>query len=324
LKNISVIIHGPVHTSASRNMEAGIIEKSIASVREHLPGARIILSTWPDQFTDALDIDELVISEDPGANIIAYDFDGSPLKENNNRQIVAVSAGLKQVKTPYAIKLRSDNYLLHSGFIGWQKAYPKRTDILALFKERVVVSHRLTKRFSDGYPIVRHLCDFFAYGLTEDLLKMWDVALLDNFPFDPSKFGQGQHMSAPNRIVSAEQHFASRWITKLNPDSAYLKGHFDYSDELNREWEHVVANNLVVVEANNLGLKTIDRLKSNKYRANEMSHAEWQMLYQKFCDPELYAANWQLKLDKTWYRAFKAPFNKLKLKMKFKKNALGL
>jgi hypothetical protein len=305
-------------------MPLGITQLSIQSVREYLPGAKVILSTWGGENVDSLDIDELVISEDPGANIIAYDFDGSPLKENNNRQIVAVTAGLKQVKTRYAIKLRSDNYLLHSGFIGWQKAYPKRSDELALFNERVVVSHRLTKRFSDGYPIVRHLCDFFAYGLTEDLLKMWDVALLDNFPFDPNKLGKGQHMSAPNRILSAEQHFTSSWITKLNPRSVYLKGHFDYSDELNLEWEHIVANNLVVIEANNLGLKTIGRLKSNKYRANEMSHAEWQILYQKFCDPELYTANWQLRFDKTWYRFCKAPFNKLKLKLKFKKDALGL
>ena len=121
-KHISVVIHGPVQATPDRGMETGITEKAITSIREHLPGAHIILSTWPGQPTESLDIDELVISDDPGANIIAYDFDGTPLTENNNRQIVAVAAGLRKVKTPYAIKLRSDNYLLHSGFIGWQKA----------------------------------------------------------------------------------------------------------------------------------------------------------------------------------------------------------
>ena len=324
INNITVVLHGPVQANPDRPMEPGITEKALLSIRKHLPGAHILLSTWEGQPTDGLDIDELVLNQDPGQNIIAYDFDGSALKENNNRQIVAIREGLKRVKTKYAIKLRSDNFLLHSGFIGWQQAYPLHNSDLRLFKERVVVSHRLTKLYSDGYPIVRHLCDFFAYGLTEDLLKMWDLPLFEDFPFDKSKLGQGQHMSAPQRILSAEQHFASRWITKLSPSSSYLKGHFDYNGDLKQEWELIMANNLVIVEANNLGLKTIGRLKSTRYRANEISHAEWQVLYQKYCAPDFFAPRWQLRLDKIWYRKLKAPLAKLKLKMKRKKDALGM
>lgn len=324
INNITVVLHGPVQANPDRPMEQGITEKVLQSIRNHLPGSHILLSTWEGQPTDGLDIDELVLNQDPGQNIIGYDFDGSALKENNNRQIVAVRNGLKQVKTKYAIKLRTDNFLLHSGFIGWQQAYPLRHPELQLFKERVVVSHRLTKLYSDGYPIVRHLCDFFAYGLTEDLLNMWDLPLFEDFPFDEAKLGQGQHMSSPQRIVSAEQHFVSRWITKLNPDSLYLKGHFDYNDELKQEWELIMANNLVIVEANNLGLKTIDRLKSTRYRANEISHAEWQVLYKKNCDPNFFAPHWQLRIDKTWYRKLKAPLSRLKLNMKRKKDALGM
>ena len=324
IDRITVVLHGPVQANPDRSMEAGVTQKAIQSIRNNLPDAHIILSTWEGQPVEGLDIDELVLNKDPGPNIIGYDFDGRALKENNNRQIVAVREGLKRVATKYAIKLRSDNFLLHSGFIGWQKAYPLRHSELQLFTERVVVSHRLTKLYSNDYPIVRHLCDFFAYGLTEDLLKMWDLPLFDDFPFNDSQLGQGQHMSAPRRIVSAEQHFVSRWITKLNPSSVYLKSHFDYDKELDFEWKLIMANNLVIVEANNLGLRTVDRLKSHRYRANEISHAEWQSLYRDFCDPSFLAPKWQLRLDKTWYRKLKSPIGRLKLRLKRNKDALGM
>lgn len=317
---ISVVIHGPVNSTASRHMPEGITKKAINSVRECLPGAKIIISTWEGQFTNDLDYDHLVFNSDPGPNVIAYDTDGMNHKHNDNRQIVAIREGLKQVKTRYAIKLRSDNYLLHSGFVGLQQAYPLRCDEWKLLEERVVVAHRFTKIQSDGYPIVRHLCDFFAYGLTTDLLKMWDIPLLADFKPDESIKNRPQYLEYPNRKLSPEQHFCSRWIQKLAPNAYYPKHHFDCNQQLMKEWECIMANNLVIIEASNLGLGTTPRLKTHRIKANEISHAEWLMHYSEYCAPIFTPPKYQFYFGGYIYRRAKAPLERIKKKLKTKNN----
>ncbi len=97
--DISVVVQGPVQARDDRPMDEGITYRSLQSIRQYLPGAHIILSTWPDQNLQGLDYDELVICEDPGPNIYRYLADGTPGKLNNNRQIVSSREGLKRVKT---------------------------------------------------------------------------------------------------------------------------------------------------------------------------------------------------------------------------------
>lgn len=317
-KDISVVVHGPVMALPDRDMEQGITQKALASVRQHLPGATLILSTWEGQDLSGLEADLVQLNRDPGPNIIAYDRQQRPLRENNNRQIVAVVEGLKRVTTPYAVKLRSDNYLRHSGFIGLQAAYPIRHDSLRLFDERLVVAHKYTKMASDGYPIVRHLCDYFAYGRTTDLLRLWDIPLLTDFPLDPAIKGRGQYAAYPNRLLSTEQAFVNLWLTKLHPDTVSITHHFQNSEALQREWELVLANNFVVAEAHNLGLKTVHRLKSHTVRANEMDHPEWQMLYNRYCDPLFLPPTIEYKFGSHLYRKLKSPFERLKHAIKRK------
>ncbi|MCF1428883.1 MAG: WavE lipopolysaccharide synthesis family protein [Shewanella sp.] len=317
--DISVVIHGPVNSLPERDMEQGITLMAINSVRQHLPGAKIILSTWEGQNVADLDVDEVVLNQDPGPNIMGYYPDGTPYKENNNRQIVAVKEGLKRVNTSYAVKLRSDNYLLHSGFVGLQQAFPKRCEALKLLNERVVVLHRFTKMQTAGRRIVRHLCDLFAYGRTKDLLKMWDIPLQSDYPYNPDIKGKSQYAYFPERVLSTEQLFCSKWLTKLNPDSRMLNFHHDCDESLLREWQLLLANNLIIAEANNAGVATTARLKADKSRANEISSAEWQVLYQKYCDTSYYQPKQRFWLETGLYRALKAPFELIKQSLKKRK-----
>ncbi|MGI2258559.1 WavE lipopolysaccharide synthesis family protein [Shewanella sp. GXUN23E] len=316
--DISVVIHGPVSSLPDRGMDEGITQKSVQSVREHLPGARIILSTWEDQDVSGLDYDVLKLNQDPGCNIVGYNKAHEPRKENNNRQIVAVREGLKLVETPYAVKLRSDNYLCHSGFVGLQQAFPYRAENYRIFDERVVVPHKYTKMVTDGRQIARHLCDFFAYGRTTDLLRMWDIPLLEDYPLDTNIHNRPQYHGCPERIISAEQHFTCRWLAKLTGDQAYLQHHFDASPALLTQWQQILANNFVISEAHNMGLKTVARLSSHKVRANEMSHAEWQMLYRQYCYPEYLPPVYQYYFGGMLYRKLKSPWEKIKRRIKAK------
>lgn len=70
---------------------------------------------------DGLDYDQVLELDDPGANTVFYD--GQPIKLNNNRQMYSTHMGLKAVKTPYAVKLRTDNLLTGRQFVELYERY---------------------------------------------------------------------------------------------------------------------------------------------------------------------------------------------------------
>lgn len=55
--DISVVVQGPVQSFQDREQEPGITQKCLESVRQHLPGSTLILSTWPGQELAGLDYD---------------------------------------------------------------------------------------------------------------------------------------------------------------------------------------------------------------------------------------------------------------------------
>lgn len=126
--DITVVVQGPVQAYQGRDQQAGITQVCLDSIRTHLPGARIILSTWEGQNCTGLAPDLLLQHPDPGANVVAYNAQGEAQKLNFNRQIVSTCEGLKRVETPYAVKLRSDNYLTGHGFVTALEQFPARCD----------------------------------------------------------------------------------------------------------------------------------------------------------------------------------------------------
>ena len=60
-KDISVIVQGAINKNETI--------KCLQSIRQYLPGAEIILSTWEGSNITDLDYDNLILSKDPGAAI---------------------------------------------------------------------------------------------------------------------------------------------------------------------------------------------------------------------------------------------------------------
>ena len=58
-KDISVVIQGAIDPIETK--------KCISSIKQYLPGAEIILSTWENSNLEGLEYDHLVLSKDPGA-----------------------------------------------------------------------------------------------------------------------------------------------------------------------------------------------------------------------------------------------------------------
>lgn len=286
-EEITVVVQGPVQTLNGRKQEEKITRRCLLSVREWLPGARIILSTWPSQNLNDLNYDELVVSEDPGPNIRNFHADGSPQKYNNNRQIVSTLAGLKRVTTPYALKLRSDNYLTNNHFVDLQSKYPKRSDKQAIFQERVVVSNVFTRKYAKGFRVAHHLSDFFYFGLTADLLKIWDLELLPNI--DQIEASQINQKSC-GYPIDCTQMFWIKALKKFDT-SVDLTGLLDGNKAQHRKSDLYYANNLIIGAREDIGLGLEQKFSGEariarlQGRCAQWQLFEWEDLYKRHCDP---------------------------------------
>lgn len=288
--DITVVVQGPVQSMPERPQDEGITKRCLTSVRRFLPGARVVLSTWEDQDLAGLDYDELVINEDPGRNIIGYQRDGEPRNENTNRQIVSTMGGLRRTETRYAMKLRADNFLTGTGFKELQQRYNQRCDENRILEERVVITNTLMRRYYRGRRVAFFLSDFFDFGLTTDVMNIWDLPLLEDFPFNPGLKGAQQHRGAPAPTTDVDQVLAERFIDKHREEPLNIADVFDTSGDKLRESDIFFANNFVVATPDEIGLGlplkfTEGRQAKFSSRATCLASPEWQHLYRKYCDP---------------------------------------
>jgi hypothetical protein len=285
--DITVVVQGPVQSLSDRGQEEGITKKCLNSVRKYLPGAKIILSTWHDQDLSGLNYDQLILCDDPGRNIRQYRKSGSPQYYNNNRQIVSTLEGLKHVTTKYAIKLRSDNHLTSDHFVSLQRQFPMRGKEYQFLKERVVVTNAFTRKYAKGHKVAFHLSDFFYFGLTEDLLTLWDLPLIRDF--EPQK-NLDFSPCYPNYLIDCTQLFWLLALQKFSP-SITLDHLLDNSKKKIKQSEYCYANNLIIASPRELGLALGEKFSNGKARisrekgkCSHLQFTEWQALYNKYCD----------------------------------------
>lgn len=173
--DISIIIQGPVVGKPLDLYENQGTQQCIDNIREHLPYAEIIVSTWEGTEIHHLkEVDKIVFSKDPGA-ITYNDYELKGVYNNNNRQIVSTYAGLKAATKPYAIKFRCDFQIKNLKFLEtfgkYKEVYRKR-----YFKERILCLSNTT-RDPIKIPLLNHICDLIQFGYTEDLQKLWNIPL---------------------------------------------------------------------------------------------------------------------------------------------------
>jgi len=276
-EDISVVIQGPVQNYKGRNQEEGSTSRCLLSIRQHLPGATIILSTWEDQDLSGLDFDQLVVSEDPGSN------DDGFCPQNYNRQILSTKAGLKQVKTHYAMKMRGDNFLTGDEFKYVQQRYKAADKTDQIFKEKVVINSNLFRRFSRCQEVILFPSDFFYFGLTTDLKKIWDQPFFLDQP-DADYFISRKQDFSHLSPLEAEQVYCVLWMRTLTDKSPMMAHRFDHTKQAIVFWHRFVASNLIVFEPGNIGLGLRKSSLRNRTRPNEFTSWDWLSLYRKYCD----------------------------------------
>ena len=176
-EDISVVIQGPIHREPRESHNGCSTSNSIKSVRQHLPGASIILSTWKGENCDDLDADQFIFNEDPGP--IHKSISGPWEAHNNlNRQIVSTLNGIKAVTTPYALKFRGDQSLNNGQLAKLFSASDTKSPNTQLESKIIASSwHTLD---SSLYPSPFRVSDLVQFGRTNDLINYWNTPLAPN------------------------------------------------------------------------------------------------------------------------------------------------
>lgn len=300
--DIGVVVQGPV--------VHGVTRLCLESVRRQLPSAQVVLSTWRGSDVSGLDFDLLVECDDPGAHVCHRRL---PNLYNLNRQIVSTREGLKAVTRPYAVKLRSDLVLCGCGFLAHWAAYPLRSPDLRLFQERVINCSVYAQNPRRHQPTPLHPGDWFFFGRIEDLLLLWDTPLapepetsrwfVDRERPQPDWYPHLLHRYFPEQYL---------WLSLLKRQGVEvsLEHPWDLSPQNLELTERSFANNLILLEPQRIGLRSLKHTLKLDAWATVFSYGEWLRLYRRYCDPRCAVSFDPAALGKDLYGALSLFFPK--------------
>ena len=288
--DISVVVQGAVSRPET--------VRCLVSLRRHLPGAEVILSTWEGTDVAGLDFDLLILNKDPGA--INYN---KTHPNNLNRQLLSTKAGLEKASRPNTLKLRSDMALTGSGFLRTFDAFPARDERYTLFSHRLAACLMFsTKNEIDrrGNVLWRpfHVSDWWYFGCIEDIEALFSAApvLEPDFShyFETRAKPAGKPVISPDAMwrMSPEQYFLSQLVRKRFPTLRFADM-FDYDEATVELSARIVVNNFLILDEKESGIKMLKSV----YRYNMRSFADsvcwnglyskaaWLLDYKKYCDP---------------------------------------
>lgn len=248
LREITIVFQGAFN--AYLGEDRFNFKENLKVIRRILPGVKIILSTWEGTYVpDNLKLDKVIFSKDPGGlnGIKRKEID----KANNiNRQIVSTYNGLLAVETKYTVKLRTDCYLEHAGFIDYFKKFNKGNDsfIASCF-------FTIDPNIYEHMPF--HISDWFQFGKTETLLEYWSVPLmtkedaawyLSNSYAEHSGYFDKEFVAK----FAVEQYLAMNYAKRFGYDTPHY--HNDNREELLKSHNKFLAEKVIVLDPWQIGL----------------------------------------------------------------------
>lgn len=273
-KDITFVIQGPVIEQ--------ITEKSITNIKNLFPESTIILSTWKNENIIDINVDLIIENNDPGPTILSYGKDNHPKTVNINRQICSTINGLNKVKTKYAVKLRSDNILHANDFIYYLEKFKCKNSKYSLFDKKIIYSNLFAKEITKGTRIPYFFSDFFHFGTTRDLKKLWDINLFDDYQFNQKLVGKFQHKQYPMRCSHVEQDLWLAFLTKQTGKQYNIYDEYGTAEDIRDSYNFMI-NNLIILDYKMIGLEVPSRLEQpNKFPYEFYSHLRWKWLYERY------------------------------------------
>jgi hypothetical protein len=279
LKDISVVVQGPVYKKLTL--------KCLNSIRKHLPGAEIILSTWKGSDIDGLDHDILILNDDPGF----YLYQSNHAAKNNvNRQIATTLAGLKAAAHKYAFKIRTDFIISGRGFLNYFDNFQKYDIGYKVFNRKIlscVFFARNPRPKTEFPPYPFHPSDIAFFGLREDLLNLFDVPFMTKEEAVTCKTHEGINFC---RYVP-EQYI---WVNCLRKNGHKIN--FDHQRDISgkniEDTEKYAVSNFIYLDWKQFNLIPPKHLVLNENNKvlqfdDVITHIEWQRLYKQYLDNSL-------------------------------------
>lgn len=277
--DLSVVVQGAINKE--------ITLECLKSIRDFLPDAEIILSTWQGSDVKGLDYDILVLNKDPGA--IKTDLVNN-VTNNQNRQLVSTREGIKKASRKYILKLRTDFVLYSAKFLEYWNKFLSRHETYNIFRHKIIASSVFSRIASDfnHRPILFHPSDFFLLGLADDLKDYFDSIRLAT----DDELGNWQYLY-PNKIPYPEAHY--RYAPEQFFLLSYAKQFFDIKFEDWTDWnqenielsKNILYNNFIFLDYKQSGIfseKFAYELENPDKIYGLISFDKYENIYQKEFD----------------------------------------
>lgn len=300
---ISIVVQGAIDSQETK--------KCLQSIREFLPEAEIILSTWKNSNLTGFEklYDVLVLNEDPKA--VYYEI--SKTYHNINRQIVSTKNGLSKASRKYILKLRSDLILTNSNFIEYFDKYPIRKDEYQLFKNKVIVPATFSrfKYRHSSIPTPFQISDWWYFGLAEDIKKFFDSIEVVEEPYYSKYFESQDKLSYLGKRYPArytpEQYFCLSAFGKYFPDIK-MNDLMDFNEDICKKSSIAIINNFIILEYKEHGIYTNKHIVSKDEKllgegyCTLYNKINYEKGYNKLFDTNFeYDIKTAENFNKTWY-----------------------
>lgn len=263
---ISVVVQGPIYPN--------LTERNLLSIRNFLPNAEIILSTWHGSNVYGLNYDKLILNDDPGG----FTHKCNQLKTNNiNRLIVSSRNGIAAAKNKYVLKIRSDFILKGSSFLKFFDRYDLVEPDFVIFKHKLLACSYFSRN-PRKINLMFHPSDIAFFGLKDDLFNLFDIDLMSKSDeFYIKKDGKWDRKYAP------EQYIFISFLLK-NKKKISCNNQIFLNEEQIFQTERYFASNFVFLDWKLFNLKP--PIKFYNYQKLDyfscITHVEWKKLYYKY------------------------------------------
>lgn len=275
-EELTFVVQGPI--DATTNLKS--VQELMKDLALFFPNSPIIISTWDCVEAKRLPGDvKVVINQDPGAEIVV---DKTNTLNNVNREIISTINGLKEVRTRYSVKLRSDLRVRNSGILKALNSRPSRvvSTVYDVLQEFVLITNVTTVNPRYRMRLPHHPCNWFFAGLTTDLRKIWGIPLMplewfrwfESNPWPKDNWHQESYLS----LYRPESYIWSSFIRSYK--SLVFSHCFDSSEENVRESEAYLARNLQMLTNHKLGIYSSKHKNSKVWLANCYTPKEWKAM----------------------------------------------
>lgn len=282
-RQLAFVVQGPILRGSQASASPCPTALCLAGIRRNFPGAEIILSTWRGSDVHGLVFDVLVENEDPGP--LAYAV-ASGANANFNRMLASSRNGIASATRKYVVKTRTDILFSNNALAGWLERFTRRSADLVAFQERVVVPTVFSVQPRRGIENrLYHLSDWLQAGLRGDIETLWSCPPAAEI----SESDSGQAFPASSGRLSLTRysneqylwlHVARRVVSDLKLEHAW-----DHESIKLQQFEQFVANEVVLLEPRQLGIRNLHYKLGLTAELNNFTHGEWRRLYRKYCDP---------------------------------------